>query len=154
MWRRYQGNVSHCTCIHCAEYHTHTKTEWIFADLPALHPLYGLYRFSHEVQRTSTQRFAAIPTEPNGGNHTPAFTKASATKSAHAANMIITRGLALTALRIIQDDSLFEEVSTIYDLGSLQLLRILWHRWKPHLHFVWQLRSVVISEELIGDSLR
>ncbi|KAJ3976449.1 hypothetical protein EV361DRAFT_838284 [Lentinula raphanica] len=78
--------------------------------LPALHPLY------------------AIPTEPNGGNHTPAFTKASATKSAHAANMIITRGLALTALRIIQDDSLFEEVSTIYDLGSLQLLRILWHR--------------------------
>ncbi|KIK61710.1 hypothetical protein GYMLUDRAFT_42741 [Collybiopsis luxurians FD-317 M1] len=60
--------------------------------LPALHPLYS------------------IPTEPDGRNHTPAFTRASATKEAHAANMISTRGLALTALRVIQDDALFQEM--------------------------------------------
>ncbi|KAH7870407.1 amidohydrolase [Lentinula edodes] len=60
--------------------------------LPALHPLYS------------------IPTEPHGGNHTPAFTKASATKEAHAANMIATRGLAITGLRVIQDDELFREM--------------------------------------------
>ncbi|KAJ3798506.1 amidohydrolase [Lentinula aff. detonsa] len=60
--------------------------------LPALHPLY------------------TIPTEPHGGNHTPAFTKASATKEAHAASMIATRGLALTALCVLQDDALFLEM--------------------------------------------
>ncbi|KAJ4469583.1 hypothetical protein J3R30DRAFT_3661636 [Lentinula aciculospora] len=52
----------------------------------------------------------AIPTEPHGGNHTPAFTKASATKEAHAAAMIATRGLALTALCILQNDELFQEM--------------------------------------------
>ncbi|KAF5387294.1 hypothetical protein D9757_005802 [Collybiopsis confluens] len=56
----------------------------------------------------------AIPTEPNGKNHTPAFTKASATKEAHAANMISTRGLALTAIRIIQDDKLFQEMKASF----------------------------------------
>jgi len=67
--------------------------------LPALHPLYS------------------IPTTPNGGNHTPAFTKASATKEAHAANMVSTRSLALTALRIVQNEYLFQEMKASFASG-------------------------------------
>lgn len=52
----------------------------------------------------------AIPTEPNGGNHTPAFAKAAKSKEAHAATMISTRALARTALRFLENDQLFGEV--------------------------------------------
>ncbi|KAF9071529.1 hypothetical protein BDP27DRAFT_1446243 [Rhodocollybia butyracea] len=67
--------------------------------LPALHPMYS------------------IPTKPNGGNHTPAFTKASATKEAHAANMITTRSLALTSLQILQNEYLFQGMKAAFASG-------------------------------------
>ncbi|KAJ7504386.1 hypothetical protein B0H11DRAFT_514896 [Mycena galericulata] len=60
--------------------------------LPALHPGY------------------AIPTEPNGGNHTIGFTKAAASQQAHDATMIVAKGLAHTAFRALRDDDFFNRV--------------------------------------------
>ncbi|KAJ6555742.1 hypothetical protein B0H10DRAFT_1207258 [Mycena sp. CBHHK59/15] len=60
--------------------------------LPALHPGF------------------AIPTEPNGGNHTIGFTRAAASEEAHAATMLVTRGLAHTGFRALRDDDFFEQV--------------------------------------------
>ncbi|PBK99551.1 amidohydrolase [Armillaria gallica] len=68
--------------------------------LPALHPVY------------------AIPTEPKGGNHTPAFAKAAATMAAHEATMTVTKGLALTGLRALQDKAFLKAVRTTLLLES------------------------------------
>ncbi|KAF8623049.1 hypothetical protein AX15_006555 [Amanita polypyramis BW_CC] len=65
--------------------------------LPAFHPAY------------------AIPTEPQGGNHTPAFAKAAATLEAHHATIIISKGLALTALRILNDTPFFNKVRAAFN---------------------------------------
>jgi hypothetical protein len=56
-------------------------------------------------------RLAAIPTEPNGGNHTPAFASAAATPQAHQACLEVCKALALTGLRVIDDDQFYEEVN-------------------------------------------
>jgi hypothetical protein len=56
-------------------------------------------------------RLAAIPTEPNGGNHTPAFTSAAATPEAHQACLEVCKALALTGLRVIEDDQFYAKVS-------------------------------------------
>ncbi|KAF8916273.1 hypothetical protein CPB85DRAFT_1216673, partial [Mucidula mucida] len=56
----------------------------------------------------------SIPTEPNGGNHTPAFTKAAASQAAHDATMKVTKGLALTAFRAASDTAFFQDVRQIF----------------------------------------
>ncbi len=61
---------------------------------------------------------SAIPTEPKGGNHTPAFAKAAATMAAHEATMTVTKGLALTGLRALQDKAFLKAVSTTLLLES------------------------------------
>ncbi|KAF8270590.1 hypothetical protein EI94DRAFT_1770781 [Lactarius quietus] len=53
----------------------------------------------------------SIPTERNGGNHTPAFTSAAATPEAHQACLEVCKALALTGLRVIQDDQFYSEGS-------------------------------------------
>jgi metal-dependent amidase/aminoacylase/carboxypeptidase family protein len=65
--------------------------------LPALHPMF------------------AIPTEPNGGNHTVAFAKAAITEAAHAATMVVTKGLALTGYRVLSDTHFFERVRASFE---------------------------------------
>lgn len=52
----------------------------------------------------------AIPTEPNGGNHTPAFTASARTKAAHEAAMVVTRSLALVGWRVLTDDAFYAGV--------------------------------------------
>ncbi|KAJ7442270.1 hypothetical protein FB451DRAFT_1297611 [Mycena latifolia] len=64
--------------------------------LPALHPGF------------------AIPTEPNGGNHTIGFTKASASQAAHDATMVVTKGLAHTGFRALRDDDFFKRVKASF----------------------------------------
>ncbi|KZT38074.1 hypothetical protein SISSUDRAFT_784019 [Sistotremastrum suecicum HHB10207 ss-3] len=59
---------------------------------PALHPGYG------------------IPTVPDGGNHTPAFTKAAASIEAHKVTMSVTKALAHTGIRVLDDDDFYKEV--------------------------------------------
>ncbi|KAF5383562.1 hypothetical protein D9615_003763 [Tricholomella constricta] len=69
-------------------------------EIPSLHPLY------------------AIPTSPNGGNHTAAFTRSAHTREAHAATMNVTRGLALTGFRVLFDTSFFKEVKGAFELDK------------------------------------
>ena len=52
----------------------------------------------------------AIPTEPNGGNHTPAFTASAATPEAHEVSLVIMKALAHTGFRVIDDDAFFGKV--------------------------------------------
>ena len=52
-----------------------------------------------------------IPTKPGGGNHTKQFAHSARTEEAHEATMLITKALALTGVKVIIDDGLFEEVS-------------------------------------------
>lgn len=59
-----------------------------------------------------TRASLAIPTEPNGGNHTPAFTASAATPEAHEASLVIMKALAHTGFRVIDDDEFFSKVRT------------------------------------------
>jgi hypothetical protein len=52
----------------------------------------------------------AIPS-PNGSNHTAPFADAAATPAAHKACMTITKGLAMTGFRLIEDYDFFQRVS-------------------------------------------
>ncbi|KAF8892143.1 hypothetical protein BD779DRAFT_1610312 [Infundibulicybe gibba] len=72
------------------------------AEMPALHPSY------------------AIPTKPQGGNHTPAFADAAATQAAHDATMIVTKGLAHTGFRILDDTTFFQEMRQAFDDAKLE----------------------------------
>ncbi|KDQ12657.1 hypothetical protein BOTBODRAFT_56682 [Botryobasidium botryosum FD-172 SS1] len=54
-------------------------------ELPSIHPSY------------------AIPTVPNGGNHTTAFRDSAATTEAHEATLTVTKAIAVTGLRILGD---------------------------------------------------
>jgi len=53
----------------------------------------------------------AIPTEPNGGNHTKEFTVSAASKGAHTACLNISKALALTGLRVLTDGNLVQQVT-------------------------------------------
>lgn len=63
----------------------------------------------------------SIPTEPNGGNHTPAFTSAAATLEAHNACLEVSKALALTGLRVIEDDQFYAEVKAAFEEDVTQV---------------------------------
>ncbi|KAI0354542.1 amidohydrolase [Trametes cingulata] len=65
--------------------------------LPALHPAYS------------------IPTEPNGSNHTPQFTKSAATEEAHAATLKVAAGLAATGVRVLADAQFAQQVKKFFE---------------------------------------
>ena len=71
---------------------------------------------------SSCQSIIAIPTEPRGGNHTPAFTKAAITMAAHEATMVISKALALTGYRVLSDPEFFCKVKHF----SCHLLCFFW----------------------------
>ena len=52
----------------------------------------------------------AIPTVFDGGNHTRSFAKAAATTKAHYACLDVSKALAATGVRVLTDDTFFEEV--------------------------------------------
>ena len=56
----------------------------------------------------------AIPTEPNGGNHTALFTAAARGKEAHEATLVVTKMLAHVGMKVLQDDGFLEKVSPAY----------------------------------------
>ncbi|KAK1235496.1 hypothetical protein PQX77_001279 [Marasmius sp. AFHP31] len=84
--------------------------------IDSLHSIRCSVRVSFLVRLTTAftmlYSIIAIPTEPNGGNHTPAFARSAATLEAHEAAMVTTRALALTGFRAMRDESFFQEVST------------------------------------------
>jgi len=57
----------------------------------------------------------AIPIEPNGGNHTKAFTLSAASKEAHIACLNVSKALALTGLRVLVDDELAQQMKETFD---------------------------------------
>lgn len=67
-------------------------------ELPSIHPSF------------------AIPTKPDGGNHTIGFTEAAKTEEAHEATLQVAKGLALVGFRVINDEKFFYKVSFIMDL--------------------------------------
>ncbi|KAG1808649.1 uncharacterized protein BJ212DRAFT_1448958 [Suillus subaureus] len=78
--------------------------EWASTDfgnvsyvLPSLHPAF------------------AIPTRPNGGNHSPAFADSARTAEAHKACMITTKALACTGFRVLEDKVFFMQVREAFE---------------------------------------
>lgn len=78
---------------------------------PYVRCAYGLFRINHDY--SNHLRLAAIPTQANGGNHTPAFTKSAASQQAHDAMMTVTKGLALTGFRLLEDAEFSKEVKSV-----------------------------------------
>ncbi|KLO18526.1 amidohydrolase [Schizopora paradoxa] len=66
-------------------------------ELPSLHPRY------------------AIPTEPNGGNHTPQFTASARTVEAHKAMLEVVKALSLTAFRALDDDAFYAKAREAFE---------------------------------------
>jgi len=66
-------------------------------ELPALHPSY------------------AIPTKPNGANHTPQFTESAGTAEAHSATLAVTKGLAGATFRVLDDADFAAKVKKAWE---------------------------------------
>ena len=60
--------------------------------LPSIHPVYS------------------IPTEPQGGNHTPQFAKSSRTVEAHEATLKVAAGLAAVGFKVLEDEDFARKV--------------------------------------------
>ena len=54
-----------------------------------------------------------IPTEPNGGNHTPQFTTSAGTVEAHRLALKTVKALALTGFRVVADAQFAESVRAV-----------------------------------------
>lgn len=65
------------------------------------------------LTQTGAQNFliSAIPTVPNGGNHTRAFAEAARAPEAHAITLNVAKGIAVTGLRIVTDERFCIKVS-------------------------------------------
>lgn len=66
-------------------------------ELPSLHPGF------------------AIPTVPNGGNHTHDFTKSTKTEAAHKATLNISKALAAIGVRVVEDDEFYAQVKETFE---------------------------------------
>ncbi|TFK97686.1 hypothetical protein BDV98DRAFT_574031 [Pterulicium gracile] len=66
-------------------------------ELPSLHPSF------------------AIPTVPNGGNHTHEFASAAKTPEAHRATLNMCKALAAVGVRVIEDDEFFAQVKETFE---------------------------------------
>ena len=71
------------------------------------------YVLPYPTELPSLQPVANIPTEPNGGNHTPQFAESARSEEAHDACMQVAKGLAMTALRVLVDDMFYNKVSRV-----------------------------------------
>ncbi|KAJ7178017.1 hypothetical protein C8R46DRAFT_888383, partial [Mycena filopes] len=63
-----------------------------FVTMPSLHPGF------------------AIPTVPDGGNHTSGFAKSAAIMSSHYACLDVSKALAATGVRVVIDDHFYSQV--------------------------------------------
>ncbi|KAJ7178050.1 hypothetical protein C8R46DRAFT_1075685 [Mycena filopes] len=57
----------------------------------------------------------AIPTVPDGGNHTPGFAKSAATMPSHHACLDVSKALAATGVRVVIDDHFFNQVQKAFE---------------------------------------
>lgn len=59
---------------------------------------------------TYTYIFSAIPTAHNAANHAAEFATAAATQEAHDETIKVSKALALTGFRVIDDEDFFRKV--------------------------------------------
>ncbi|KAI6020159.1 hypothetical protein PISMIDRAFT_204265 [Pisolithus microcarpus 441] len=57
----------------------------------------------------------SIPSVPNGGNHTPAFTEAASTIEAHEACLDVSKALAAVGMRALTDRSFLSKVKLAFE---------------------------------------
>jgi len=93
-------------CAHHADYLCHLTTQNSPLCIRVL--VRGQY---HGSITAILNHLAAIPTEEDGGNHTPAFTDAAASELAHEACLDVSKALAATALRVVLDEEFYRGVS-------------------------------------------
>lgn len=55
----------------------------------------------------------AIPILQGGGNHTPAFTEAAGTETAHGACLDVSKGLAAVGMRVLTDVAFLSRVRPV-----------------------------------------
>lgn len=97
------GAFSHTICqeygMNVGQYPSGASTDFgnVSYVLPSLHPAF------------------AIPTRPNGGNHSPAFTDSARTTEAHKACMLTTKALACTGFRVLEDNIFFIRVQEAFE---------------------------------------
>ncbi|KZT27939.1 amidohydrolase [Neolentinus lepideus HHB14362 ss-1] len=86
-------------------------------ELPALHPSFGIDHFPNSAvcDRAAHTDYLAIPTEPNGGNHTPAFATAAGTPEAHQATLLTVKGLAMTGTRLLDDSDFYQQIKQDFE---------------------------------------
>ncbi|KAI6124084.1 hypothetical protein EV401DRAFT_2055965 [Pisolithus croceorrhizus] len=57
----------------------------------------------------------SIPSVPNGGNHTPAFTEAASTMEAHEACLDVSKALAAVGMRVLTDKTFLSKVKSAFE---------------------------------------
>ncbi|KAG1822406.1 hypothetical protein EV424DRAFT_1472195 [Suillus variegatus] len=62
--------------------------------------------------------FQAIPTIPNGGNHTPGFTEAARSQVSHDACLVVSKALAAVGMRVLTDEAFFQKVCVMRRSGE------------------------------------
>src|SRR6201996_8718521 len=65
----------------------------------------------------------AVPTMPNGGNHTAEFAAAAGTPEAHAETLKVAKALSLLGFRVLDDDGFFNDVRIAPSVGCEVLLK-------------------------------
>lgn len=61
----------------------------------------------------------AIPTIPDGGNHTRGFEQSAATIEAHYATLDVSKALAITGVRVLVDDGFYGKVKQTFEAEKL-----------------------------------
>ncbi|KAI5994146.1 hypothetical protein EDD15DRAFT_2509753 [Pisolithus albus] len=61
----------------------------------------------------------SIPSVPNGGNHTPAFTEAASTIEAHEACLDVSKALAAVGMRTLTDGSFLSKVKLAFEEAKM-----------------------------------
>ncbi|KAG9054594.1 hypothetical protein FS842_004695, partial [Serendipita sp. 407] len=82
-------------------------------ELPSLHPSYGMGSFTSHISPPLT--YVAIPTTPNGGNHTRGFTDAARTKVAHECTLRVSKALTVLGIRALTDEKFLKEVKDAFN---------------------------------------
>lgn len=65
--------------------------------------------------------FQAIPTIPDGGNHTPGFTEAARSDVSHDACLVASKALAAVGMRVLTDEAVCQKVCVTRRSGNLGL---------------------------------
>lgn len=97
--RYFTQNMTSCFGMNAQQVSFGASTDFgnVSFEVPSLHPAF------------------AIPSQPQGGNHTPAFAIAARSTEAHKLCMTVAKGLAQTGFLILANDHFYAEVKKEYE---------------------------------------